>query len=81
VHADWFRVHSEAELDAAGLDDWLAPGVVLAVEWGDRFPAALGAEALEVRLEESAEGARRVEASARGVRAAAVLARWRQRCP
>jgi tRNA threonylcarbamoyladenosine biosynthesis protein TsaE len=81
VHADWFRVHSEAELDAAGLDDWLAPGVVLAVEWGDRFPAALGAETLEVRLEESAEGSRRVEASARGVRAAAVLARWRQRCP
>lgn len=81
VHADWFRVGSLAELEAAGLDDWLAPGTMLVVEWGDRFPEALGGDALDVRLEETAPGERRVTASARGPRAEGVLARWRERCP
>ena len=81
VHADWFRVGSLAELEAAGLDDWLGADAVLAVEWGDRFPAALGGEALEVRFDEDADGSRRVEARARGARPEAVLARWRARCP
>jgi len=80
VHADWFRVGSEAELEAAGLDDWLAADAVLAVEWGDRFPEALGPERLEVRLEEAADGSRRIAARAFGARPAAVLARWGERC-
>jgi tRNA threonylcarbamoyladenosine biosynthesis protein TsaE len=80
VHADWFRVGSPAELEAAGLDDWLAADALLAVEWGDRFPDQLGAEQLEVRFEEEADGSRRVEAHASGARAAAVLARWSARC-
>ena len=80
VHADWFRVRSLVELEAAGLDDWLTADAVLAVEWGDRFPEALGAETLEVRLEECGDGSRRVEATAGGARPAAVLARWSERC-
>jgi tRNA threonylcarbamoyladenosine biosynthesis protein TsaE len=80
VHADWFRVGSPAELEAAGLDDWLAADALLAVEWGDRFPDQLGAERLEVRFEEEADGSRRVEAHASGARPAAVLARWSARC-
>ena len=80
VHADWFRVRSTAELEAAGLDDWLGVDVVLAVEWGDRHPEALGAEMLEVGFEESADGSRQVSARAHGARPAAVLARWRERC-
>ncbi len=80
VHADWFRVGSMAELEAAGLEDWLAPDVVLVVEWGDRFPEALGSAALEVRLEETGPSERRVTASARGPAAAALLARWEARC-
>jgi len=81
VHADWFRVGSRAELEASGLDDWLLAGAVLAVEWGDRFPGALGAETLEVRLEESEDGSRLVSATASGAGPDAVLARWRERCP
>lgn len=80
VHADWFRVGSAAELLACGLDDWLGADAVLAVEWGDRFPEALGAEFLEVRFEECADGSRRVAAQAHGARPAAVLARWSERC-
>lgn len=51
VHADFYRMEAEAELEAAGLLDWLAPGALLVAEWADRFPDALPADHLEVRLE------------------------------
>ena len=50
AHVDCLRVESEAELEAAGFLDLLVPGVVLAVEWSDRFPTALPADHLELRL-------------------------------
>lgn len=81
VHADCFRLREAEELEAAGLSDWLAAGTVLLAEWGDRFPAALGPEQLEVRLAEDPEGAREIVAEARGAEPEAVLARWRARCP
>jgi tRNA threonylcarbamoyladenosine biosynthesis protein TsaE len=80
VHADWFRVRTQAELEAAGLDDWLGADAVLLVEWGDRFPEALGAEVLELRFEEQADGSRTLTAHAHGTRPAVVLARWSERC-
>ncbi|MDX1648871.1 MAG: tRNA (adenosine(37)-N6)-threonylcarbamoyltransferase complex ATPase subunit type 1 TsaE [Myxococcota bacterium] len=81
VHADWYRVEDAAELEAAGLSDWLAPGTVLVVEWGERYPEALPTDRLEVRLEAEDEHVRRVEARAGGPEAAAVEACWRERCP
>lgn len=81
VHADWFRVQTEGELETAGLDDWLGADAVLAVEWGDRFPDALGRDVLAVRFEEEPDGARVVTPRARGARAEALLARWGARCP
>jgi tRNA threonylcarbamoyladenosine biosynthesis protein TsaE len=90
VHADLYRIGDEAELEAAGWLDWLAPGTLLLVEWGDRFPEALPKDHLEVRIVRAPapeacaapdEGERRVEARAGGPAAAAVLARWRERCP
>ena len=50
VHADFYRVESEGELEAAGFLDWLEPGRVVAIEWADRFPHALPADHVEVRL-------------------------------
>jgi tRNA threonylcarbamoyladenosine biosynthesis protein TsaE len=50
-HVDLYRVKSEDELDAAGFLDLLVPGVVLAVEWGDRLPGALPRDHLEVRID------------------------------
>jgi tRNA threonylcarbamoyladenosine biosynthesis protein TsaE len=50
AHVDLYRVGSEAELEAAGFRDLLAPGVLLAVEWAERFPAALPPDRLEVRI-------------------------------
>jgi tRNA threonylcarbamoyladenosine biosynthesis protein TsaE len=81
VHADCFRLEAASELEGAGLDDWLGAGTLLVAEWGERFPAAFGPERLEVRIEEEADGARRVSARARGAAAGAVLSRWSARCP
>jgi tRNA threonylcarbamoyladenosine biosynthesis protein TsaE len=82
AHVDLYRIESEAELEAAGFLDLLEPGAVVAVEWADRFPAALPADRLEVRLERPADGtdrARRVlHATGSGAISEAVLARW---CP
>lgn len=47
-HLDFYRLTSESELESIGFLDLLGPGQVLAVEWLDRFPAALGPDRLEV---------------------------------
>jgi tRNA threonylcarbamoyladenosine biosynthesis protein TsaE len=81
VHADCYRLAAPEELEAAGLEDWLEPGTALVAEWGDRFPAALGPERLEVSIRECDDGSREISAHARGRAAALALARWRERCP
>ncbi len=80
VHADLFRVGSAEELEQAGADDWMGPGVLLVVEWADRLPGALPPDRLEVRFEPGAgEGERTLEVAALGPRAEALRARWRAR--
>ena len=81
VHADLFRVESRAELEAAGFDDWLAPDVVLLVEWADRLPGARPDDHLEVRLERGANDpeAREIAVRAHGPISEALLAHWRSR--
>lgn len=80
VHADFYRVESEEELEAAGLLDWLSPGTLLVVEWGDRFPVALPKDRLEVALSPGdGEDERRIAVRAGGPEAERWLARWRRR--
>jgi tRNA threonylcarbamoyladenosine biosynthesis protein TsaE len=79
AHVDLYRVASEAELEAAGFRDLLVPGVLLAVEWAERFPAALPPDRLEVRIEPRGGGPsthREISAVALGPVAARALARW-----
>lgn len=81
VHVDLYRIESEGELEAAGLRDWLAGGV-LAVEWADRFPGSFPSERLEVALRPGgADEARDIEASASGAAARAVLEAWQSEDP
>jgi tRNA threonylcarbamoyladenosine biosynthesis protein TsaE len=82
VHVDFYRVASEAELEAAGLDDWLVEGTLLVAEWGERFPTALPADRLEISIVsgEAAES-RILEARARGGHSQALLERWSKRWP
>jgi tRNA threonylcarbamoyladenosine biosynthesis protein TsaE len=79
VHADLYRLASEAELETAGFRDLLAPDVVLAVEWADRFPDELPRDRLELRIARSAGAPathRELFAVALGPAAAEALARW-----
>jgi len=75
-HADLFRIESEGELLAAGLLDWLEPGALVVVEWGDRFADALPEDRLEIRIERLGPTERRLEALARGPASRAALERW-----
>lgn len=71
VHADAYRLESGRDLLEAGLDEWLTEAVVV-VEWADRVAEALPADRLTVVLS-MASGGRRIEVSASGLRAAAIL--------
>jgi tRNA threonylcarbamoyladenosine biosynthesis protein TsaE len=81
VHVDLYRVESRGELETAGFADWLDPGNLVAVEWGDRFPGALPADRLEVAISRvesgKADDRRLLHALSSGPISAAVLARWR----
>jgi tRNA threonylcarbamoyl adenosine modification protein YjeE len=81
VHADLFRIESARELEAVGWEEWLAPGVLLLVEWADRLPGELPPDHLEVRFsrEPGRPEERQLEARAHGPASAALLARWRAR--
>jgi len=82
VHADWYRVESAADLEAAGLDDWLEPGTGLLVEWGDRFPASLPADHLQIVFAEGDEpSARELSADPGGAWSRGILERWEALVP
>ena len=77
AHVDLYRLESEAELEAAGFLDLLEAGAVVAVEWADRFPGALPADRIDVRIARdpsAPEVARFIEAAAGGPVAERVLA-------
>jgi tRNA threonylcarbamoyladenosine biosynthesis protein TsaE len=78
VHADLYRLDHAGELDAAGFPDWLVPGHVVAVEWADRFPDALPADRIELRLARAAgaDGERWVDVDAAGPIAGGVVRRF-----
>ncbi len=80
VHVDCYRIASEAELESAGLLDWLAPGALVVVEWAERVPRAWPGDRVEISFARGdGDDARTLEVSARGPSASALLARWRTR--
>jgi tRNA threonylcarbamoyladenosine biosynthesis protein TsaE len=82
VHVDFYRVASEAELEAAGLLDWLEEGTLLIAEWGERFSTALPEDRLEISIESGEVPESRIlEALALGARSQALLERWSKRWP
>jgi len=82
AHVDLYRVESRDELESTGFADLLEPGAVVAVEWGDRFPAALPLDRLEIAIERPDSGAdpaaRLVRALSSGPISTAALDRWRE---
>lgn len=72
-HADLYRVSDEDDLITVGLADAFDSDGVVVVEWAERFPDALPADHLEVRLADEGDG-RRITVVATGDRHRAIEA-------
>ncbi|MFC1641853.1 tRNA (adenosine(37)-N6)-threonylcarbamoyltransferase complex ATPase subunit type 1 TsaE [Myxococcota bacterium] len=70
AHADLYRIDSAASIRDLGLDAMREDGYLVVVEWGSAFLAALGGDALVVRLELDP---RRAWVTATGPRSVAAL--------
>jgi len=74
-HLDLYFTESPEDLVRAGLRELLAAGEVGAVEWGERLPASLPEDRLEVTLEHAGPERRHLRLSPRGPRSRALLER------
>ena len=62
-HVDFYRLAHEAELVNIGFDEYFERGGVVVVEWAERYPGALPAERLDVRIEVTGAESRRLTIS------------------
>lgn len=75
VHVDAYRMKGPGDVVELGLDEDLAGGAVVALEWPEVVLAALPGDRVDVAFEHTSEDRRRVRVSAGGPRSAAWLAR------
>lgn len=59
-HIDLYRIDTQRELDTLALDDLRADHSVLLIEWGEKFPRLLKERDVEIALERTGEGERRI---------------------
>ncbi len=78
-HVDFYRIEEVSELEEIGLYDMMEPGVVLAVEWGERFREALPSERIDLTLSRDGQGFRRFEAKASAGWPQRLLSSWASR--
>jgi tRNA threonylcarbamoyladenosine biosynthesis protein TsaE len=76
-HFDTYRLNGPAEFAGLGVQEYFADNGVCLIEWADRVEAALPPDYLRVAIEVTGETARRLSITARGPRAAALLANVR----
>lgn len=81
IHVDLYRLRTDAEAEAIGLEDYFNGQAVIAIEWADRFPALLPADRLEVRLRHKSPTIRTVQLSAHGMQSLSLLPRIAQARP
>jgi tRNA threonylcarbamoyladenosine biosynthesis protein TsaE len=62
-HIDLYRIEDPAELGGLGLEEFLAGGAVVVIEWGERMPASYRRDALLIRFTDMGESTRRIEIS------------------
>jgi tRNA threonylcarbamoyladenosine biosynthesis protein TsaE len=60
-HFDFYRLNSETEALAIGLDEYLDGDAVTAIEWGDKFQNLLPASTRWIRFHHLEEGKRGIE--------------------
>jgi len=75
VHVDAYRMRGEEDVFELGLDEDLAGGAVVAVEWPEMIEAALSTDILDVTLDHGDETHRTVHIAAGGPTSSAWLAR------
>lgn len=73
VHADFYRVEHSDELRELGLEEAYDHAAV-AIEWADRYPAALPPDHLRIEIESEVAGARLLTLAPTGPRAHALAA-------
>jgi tRNA threonylcarbamoyladenosine biosynthesis protein TsaE len=61
VHVDLYRLEGEQDLESIGIDEILASGAVVIVEWAERLLVPQRREAIVIRLHDVGEGSRRIE--------------------
>ena len=54
-HSDWYRLESESEVLALGLEDYYHDGLMF-IEWGDKFASILPPGTLRIRIEPRIKG-------------------------
>ena len=74
IHADLYRLHTDAEVETIGLPDYFTGQAVIAIEWADRFPTLLPKDRLEVRLTHRSLTTRKVQLTAHGPQSLRLLA-------
>ena len=78
IHVDLYRLHSTAEAESIGLQDYFTGQAVTAIEWADRFPALLPEDRLEVRLTHRSLATRNARLVAHGPQSIALLTQIKQ---
>jgi len=59
-HIDLYRIDTERELETLGLDDLLAPGNILLIEWGEKFARLARERNAEIVLERVGDSERKI---------------------
>lgn len=65
-HIDLYRLSGDVEAEASGLEEYMRPPWVTAVEWPERAPGLLPPDTLHVHLVHAGENVRRVDLTACG---------------
>jgi tRNA threonylcarbamoyladenosine biosynthesis protein TsaE len=60
-HVDLYRLRDDDDLQTLGLEDVLAAGAVVVVEWGEKLPPYYRRDVITVRFHDVGEGSRRIE--------------------
>ena len=78
IHVDLYRLHTNAEAESIGLQDYFNDQTITAIEWADRFPTLLPEDRLEVCLMHRSLTTRKVQLTAHGPQSLALLTRIKQ---
>lgn len=78
IHVDLYRLHTNAEAESIGMQDYFTGQAIIVIEWADRFPTLLPEDRLEVRLTHRSLATRKAQLTAHGPQSLALLTQIKQ---